>query len=161
MQKKVKMAFALLMCALNITVATAQFDYYANMTKLPYLNKKRSERVAQDNEFEKNESGQYANFGCSPLQLDGHGLDLEKFDLMTKGVITIVKDKDPIAFYVSIRRDGKILEDKKLPSCHKAVNKVNLSDILPHCKDGDLLILNPVDPNDWKAKRILKLLGGC
>ncbi len=161
MQQKVKFAFALLMCALNITVATAQLDYYATMTKLPFLNKKRSELVMQDNEFEKTEAGQYANFGCSPLQLDGHALDLEKFDLMTKGVITIVRDKDPIPFYVSVRRDGKIIEHKKMLSCQKAVNQVNLSDILPFCKDGDVLILNPSNPNDWKAKRILKLLGGC
>ncbi len=161
MQKKVKIGFALLMCALNITVATAQLDYYATLTKLPFLNKKRSEMVVQDNEFVKNESGQYANFGCSPLQIDGHALDLEKFDLTTTGVITIVRDKDPIDFFVSVRRDGKIIENKKMPSCNKAVNRLNLSDIFPFCKDGDLLILNPVNPNDWKAKRILKLLGGC
>ena len=161
MQKKVKISFALLMCALNITVATAQLDYYANMTKLPYLNKKRTGMVLLDNESVKTEAGQYANFGCNPLQLDGQALNFEKFDLESKGILTIVKDKDAISFYVSVRRDGKIIENKKMPSCNKAVNQVNLSDIFPFCKHGDELILNPANPDDWKAKRILKLLGGC
>jgi hypothetical protein len=44
---------------------------------------------------------------------------------------------------------------------NKELYKINLSDIFPFCKDGDLLIVKPARAEDWASKRILKLLGGC
>jgi hypothetical protein len=68
----------------------------------------------------------------------------------------------PIPFYVSIRRNGVIVEDNKMNFLNKQLYKVNLSDVFPFSKPGDVLIINPVNPEDWKAKRILKLLNmGC
>jgi hypothetical protein len=68
-----------------------------------------------------------------------------------------------IPFYVYLRRNGAII---KLPG-EEAMKpqhvKVDISTILKHAAPGDQLIIEPVNKEDWQAKRILKLLegGGC
>ena len=111
--------------------------------------------------------GQDANFSCNPLVLNGKPLDYSQFSWGTTGELSVVKgnseskDAQRIPFYVSIRRNGEIIVDKKMPFLDKALYKVNLSDLQPFSRPDDVLIINPVRREDWKAKRILKLIGGC
>jgi hypothetical protein len=175
MKEKSKWLFVFLLCAFTITVAGAQsLESYAHMTTIPWFriwaNPPRlthAQEVMQDNELVRHEIGQDANFYANPLQINGKALDYNVFDMSTKGVLTVVKgnpdskEAQPIPFYVSIRRNGKIVKDKKMSFLNKALYKVNLSDIFPLSEQGDVLILNPVNVADWKAKRLLKLLGGC
>ena len=98
--------------------------------------------------------------------LDGKELDYGKFTLFSEGVLTVVrgnpqtKDLTPIPFYVSIRRNGKIITDKKMLFANKSLKKIDLAEIFAFARYGDLLIIKPARPEDWRAKRILKLTGG-
>jgi hypothetical protein len=183
MKENRKYVFAFLLIALNALLSEAQsLESYAEYAtnhgyaKVDYLIKtkvyKLSEKdihaqaVMQDNEIVRNTVGQNTYFASNPLLLNGQMLDYGNFDWSSKGILTVVKgnpeSKDAVAvpFFVSIRRNGKIIENKKMPFLNKAVYKINLSDIFLFCKEGDVLIVNPSKVEDWKAKRILKLLGG-
>ena len=60
-------------------------------------------------------------------------------------------------------RGSKILENKKMLFANKFLERINLFDILPFAKEGDVLIVKRVRAEDFPAKRILKLTngGGC
>lgn len=180
MQVKVKILVALFVGALNFTAAEAQsFETYAQrlmleMTTLPFYRAltrppflTHAQQVMQDSEFEQKTVGQDANFYANPLLVNGKPLDYDTFDMFTNGILTVVKgnpaskDAKAIPFYLSIRRNGKIVTNKKMPFLNKALNRLNLSDFFPFVEFGDVLIINPVNPEDWKGKRILKLVGGC
>lgn len=175
MKEKSKWLFALLVSVFSTTVADAQsLESYANLTTIPFFriwaNPPRlthAQEVMQDNELVRHEIGQDANFYANPLQINGKALDYNIFDMSTKGILTVVKgnpdskEAQLIPFHVSIRRNGKILVDKKMSFLNKTLYKVNLSDIFPFSQYGDVLIVNPAREGDWKAKRLLKLLGGC
>jgi hypothetical protein len=180
MQKKAKFLAVLLVAALNITVADAQsFSSYvqqmvSNMTTLPFYRAltrppllTHAQQVMQDNEFERKTVGQDANFYANPLLVNGKPLDYDTFDMFTNGILTLVKgnpaskDAKAVPFYLSIRRKGKIITDKKMPFLNKALYRLNLSDFFPFVEFDDVLIINPVNAEDWKGKRILKLVGGC
>ncbi len=186
MKKITKYGFAFLLVAFNTVLSDAQ-DAYSfvadvnnnvqhNATSIDYLIKTKvykltekqihAQAVIQDNELVRNTIGQNTNFNTNPLQLNGQMLDYGSFDMGSKGVLTVVrgnsesKDAETVPFYVNIRRNGKIIENKKMSFLNKVVYKINLSDVFPFCKEGDVLIVNPSRVEDWKAKRILKLLGG-
>ena len=175
MKEKSKSLFVFLLCAFSSTVADAQsLESYANLTTIPFFriwaNPPRlthAQEVMQDNELVRHGIGQDANFYANPLQINGKALDYDIFDMNTKGILTVVKgnpnskEAQTIPFYVSIRRNGKILVDKKMSFLNKTLYKINLSDISPFSQHGDVLVVNPVRAADWKAKRLLKLLGGC
>jgi hypothetical protein len=176
MEAKTKILFVVLAVLFNLNVTLAQngkdsfaelSQSFTNLTQFKFFYKetdyKRAKEVMQNNEFEKS--------GCSvqvnPLLVDGKALDYGAFDLNTKGMLSLVngqaetKNAQNIPFYVAIRRNGEIIEDKKMSFLNKELYKINLSDIFSFCKDGDLLIIKPARAEDWMAKRILKLLGGC
>jgi hypothetical protein len=138
------------------------FKVWANPPRLTH-----AQEVMQDNELVRNDIGQDANFSTNPLLINGKLLDYNTFSLGTQGILTLVrgnsasKEAQPIPFSISIRRNGKIVEDKKMSFFNKTLYKVNLSDIFSVSQHGDILIVNPVGKEDWKAKRLLKLLGGC
>jgi hypothetical protein len=175
MQRKKKILLTLLACALSTIVAEAQpLASYAEMTTVPWFRVlaqpprlTHAQEVMQDNELVQQKIGQDADFYANPLLINGYSLDYDTFDANTKGILTVVKgnpdskDAQPIPFYVSLRRNGKIVNDKKMSFLNKVLYKVNLSDIFPFSKFGDVLIVNPVRAEDWKAKRLLKLVGGC
>jgi hypothetical protein len=177
MERKMKYLFmGLMLLFTKSTFAQNNSNVVASITKLnwfynpdfEYFKRKRAKEVMQDNELERHEVGQYENFNTNPLQLNDKTLDYGTFDLSSNGILTLVKGNlitvkaTPISFYVSIRRNGKILNDKKMLFLNKALYKINLSEIFPFSKEGDMLILNPVNVENWKAKRILKLIwGGC
>lgn len=183
MKEITKYGFIVLFIAFNTLVAGAQgLESYAdysishNTTTVKYLIKRNvyklseqqihAQEVMQNNELVQNTIGQNVHFYANPLQLNGQLLDYGTFDMSNKGVLTVVrgnpesKDAQAVPFYVSIRRNGKIVENKKMSFLNKAVQKINLSDIFPFCEQGDVLIVNPSRAEDWKAKRILKLFGG-
>jgi hypothetical protein len=177
MERKMKYLFMGLMLIFTKS-AFAQYNdnVVASITKLNWFynpefekfRQQRAKEVAQDNEFEHHDVGENENFSSNPLMLNGNSLDYGNFNLQSKGVLTLVKGNlltvkvTPIPFYVSIRRNGKILDDKNMLFLNKTLYKINLSKIFPFSKDGDMLIINPVNVENWKAKRILKLIsGGC
>ncbi len=175
MQAKTKYLIVFLLFALNFTALNAQglTSYFNFMTKLkltaPYLSLDMRQEVKQNNEFLRTSNGEGTLFNANPLLINGKTLDYGAFDLNTTGVLSVVqgepesKDAKPIPFYVSIRRNGEIIADKKMSFLNKALYKIDLSDIFLFSKPGDMLIINPARSEDWRAKRILKLLGtnGC
>lgn len=175
MKSKTKFLFAFLLFALSFTALNAQVgvSYADYMTRLrltpPYLTKDMRQEVKQNNEFLRTNNGEGTLFHANPLLVNGGSLDYGAFDLNSTGVLSVVqgepesKDAKPIPFYVSIRRNGQIIADKKMPFLNKTLYKIDLSDIFLFSKPGDMLIINPARSEDWRAKRILKLLGtgGC
>ncbi len=175
MLAKTKYLFVFLLFALNFTALNAQagVSYADYLTSLrltaPFLTKDMRQEVKQNNEFLRTPNGEGNLFHANPLLLNGELLDYGAFDLNSKGVLTVVKgdpeskDAKPIPFYVSIRRNGEIISDKKMSFLNKTLYKIELSDIFSFSKPGDMLIINPARSEDWRAKRILKLLGtgGC
>ena len=175
MQKRIKYLFLILVCASNAHVTFAQ-DYsyftqrYARLRGDFYLSAsdKIANEVLQNNEFERNEGGQESVIPSNPLLLDGKKVDFSRFSLQSTGLLTVVKSIPvtgevlPISFYVSLRRNGKLLDDKKMRFTNKPLDKIELAEIFAFAKEGDMLILTPVKKEDCMAKRILKLIfNGC
>jgi hypothetical protein len=173
MEAKIKYLCIGFLIALNVGGLNAQTGdaVYAavtpfNWTPIAYNVKSKADRakdVMQNSEFE--QTGSLSN-GCNvwgnPLLLDGKTLDYGTFALESKGILSVEKSAMPIPFTIAIRRNGKMIEDKKMLFLNKSLYKVNVSDIFPHCKQGDMLIIKPVRPEDWQMKRILKLThDGC
>jgi hypothetical protein len=177
MEKKMKYLFmGLMLIFATNAVAQNNSDAVVSITKNSFFykqspedfKKERAKEVTQDNELERHEVGKNENFSSNPLMLNGKTLDYGDFNMQSKGTLTLVKgnlitiNTTPISFRVSIRRNGVILNDKKMFFLNKTINKINVSEIFPFCKEGDMLIINPVNVENWKAKRILKLIwGGC
>jgi hypothetical protein len=168
MTAKIKNLALGLALILNLHAAYAQNSVsYINMTKLDAFY---SNSVLQNPEFSCSDNSSQTNFVSNPLYLNGQAMDVNKFSLESKGVLTlvIVKDKSetrestPVPFYVSIRRNGKILDAQEMPFLNKEIFEINLADIFAFSKQGDMLIIVPAKAEDWKAKRILKLFNkGC
>jgi hypothetical protein len=175
MQKKIKWLCCFWVVFTATTMAhTQSLDAYAQMTTIPWFkvwaNPPRlthAQEVMQDSELSRNDMGKDANFSANPLQINGKMLDYNTFDLSTRGMLTVVKgnpnskEAQAVPFSISIRRKGKILTDKKMAFLNKTFYKIDLSDIFKFSEHGDILIVNPTRTEDWKAKRLLKLLGGC
>lgn len=121
----------------------------------------RANAVMQDNEFDRSEVGQDANIFCNPLLLGGSSLDYETFGRSSTGVLSLSRGEPGsphstlIPFRVHLRRNGKLLEAGFSAS---ETYKVELAGIMSVSRAGDLLIIDPVNKEDWKAKRILKIL---
>ena len=118
-----------------------------------------------DNEFAY--SGQaVGTFYCNPLILDGMAFDYNAFTLESKGELKLIKG-DPksgkvteIPFYLRIRRNGMPIAHP----CGEGVifSRIEISAILKAARNGDELIVEPVNKEDWPAKRIIKIGGdGC
>jgi hypothetical protein len=97
--------------------------------------------------------------------LEGVAFDYNAFTLESKGALTLIKG-DPksgkvveIPFYLNLRRNGKLLTHP----CGEGVifAKAEISTMLEIAQDGDELIVEPVKKEDWPAKRIIKIGGGC
>ena len=174
MQTRMKFLFLFLTVIFYLNLASAQSSDFVltDLTRMYLFYNSRpvnhAKEVMQDNELEKNALGENANISWNPLLLNGKVLDYDMFFLESKGVLTLVKGKPetdeatPIPFYISIRRNGKIFEDKKMTFLNKSLYKINLSALSTFTKNGDILIIKPARAEDWKAKRILKLIAnGC
>jgi hypothetical protein len=126
----------------------------------------RAQEVMQDNELEIGVES-IGSFFCNPLQLNGYSLDYGKFNIAAKGKLTLIKGNAVtgmpmlIPFYIYLRRDGKILGPQSDKALKKKLWQIDLPPLLMYAEPGDQLIIEPVNKEDWQAKRILKLLGGC
>jgi hypothetical protein len=183
MQKQRTFGLILLALLLNISSVFSQDStqvsgafsqvgdsYYSSKAKLKatYFDEIAADKygyeVMQNSEFE--QPGQLLYKPFNSLLINEKPLDYRNFSLFTEGVLSVL-DSSPssntakeIPFYVSIRRNGKILEDKKMLFMNKKLDKINLDEIFAFAKYGDLLIIKPVRAEHWRAKRILKLIGG-
>jgi beta-lactamase regulating signal transducer with metallopeptidase domain len=102
-------------------------------------------------------------FHCSPLLIDGRPVDRTRLTVETHGTLTLVHG-DPssatatrIGFRVSLRRDGKIVDDPKAALLNRALLEADLGKVLAFARPGDQLVVDPVDAGDWRAKRIIDL----
>ncbi|HEX5171503.1 MAG TPA: hypothetical protein VFW11_20135 [Cyclobacteriaceae bacterium] len=105
------------------------------------------------------------NFYCNPLVLDGVAFDYNSFTLESKGELKLTKGDAKtgkvvdIPFYLHLRRNGMLITHP----CGDGVifSKIEISAILKAAKDGDELIIEPVNKKDWPAKRIVRIGDKC
>lgn len=99
-----------------------------------------------------------------PLFLDGQPVDGQTFPVETRGILTVVLDEPilttgrRIAFSVSLRRGGKIVE---APLQGRTVFELDLGQVLAGARKGDELTIDPADPRHFSARRIIRLGDGC
>ena len=115
------------------------------------------------NEFVPQPAGR--SFDCNPVRLDGRPLSWQTFSTESRGALTLVhgdppsRTETPIAFTIALRREGQVLRDPSMAFVSRVLYQVELAEVLVHARPGDHLIIDPVDKNDWRAKRIVAL--GC
>ena len=152
--------FLLLSFVLNVCIASGQSlaSFYRSNSN------EKGKEVVQDNEFERGEIGQAESIFCNPLLLDGHLLNYGNFTINTKGELELIKgepgssESTKIPFFILLRRDGEIIENKSMEFLHKQLYEIEISTVLAFSQPGDQLIITPVNKVDWKAKRILKII---
>jgi hypothetical protein len=118
----------------------------------------------QDNELQRKVVGQTEDIHCNPILLDGEPLDYETLNLESTGELTMVigdpnhPNAERIPFYVQLRRNNSLghIGDMK-NYLTQSVYVLAVSKVLANAKGGDLLIITPTRPQDWKAKRIIKI----
>jgi hypothetical protein len=104
-------------------------------------------------------------FYCNSLTLDGLAFSYFGFTLESKGELKLIKGDSKsyktveIPFYLRLRRNGM-----PVPlACgdDTIYSKAEVSIILKVAQDGDELIVEPVNKEDWPAKRIIKIGDKC
>lgn len=157
-KKSFSMFFLLATCCASFTFAQS----FRSFSSLP--NPYCLELQKRNNEFAY--SGQTEGiFHCNPLMLEGQPLDYFAFGLESRGELKLIKGDAKsgniveIPFYLHLRRNGVPV---KYP-CGEGVifSKVEISAILEVAQDGDELIFEPVNKEDWPAKRIIKIGDKC
>jgi hypothetical protein len=103
-------------------------------------------------------------FYCNSLMLEGMAFNYFAFSLESKGELKLVKGElksgkaVEIPFYLRLRRNGVLVP----LSCENVIfSKAEISNILKDAQDGDELIVEPVNKEDWPAKRIIKIGDKC
>lgn len=139
--------------------------FYEDILNLPNRVEK-AQAVMYDNEIEQSEEGRDAIFFPNPLLLNGKPLEYADFSGASKGVLTVVEGNPEspaatkIPFMIYLRRDGVIIKQGK-SDINREVFEIEISTVLALAKNGDHLIIAPARKKDCKAKRILRVLGGC
>ena len=131
-----------------------------------YLNFAQPKEVtAIDNEFNRSGFVLPSEVYCNPLLLNGKPLDYEQFNLNSTGELTLVlgnpegPNPERIPFYVQLRRREGLNQLADLNYLNQSVYSLEVSRVLSNASSGDLLIITPTNPVDWKAKRILLIKG--
>ena len=145
-----------------VTLISVAQSWPAQQAWIPaYLH---ATQVLQDDELTgKSAIADASEFYWNPLLVNGTMLDYNKFTISSRGLLSVAKGNpsnpkaEKIPFAAFIRRQGKIIQTW---SDEKGIYEIDIEKLLIHAKSGDQLIIDPVHPKDWKAKRILKLLGG-
>lgn len=131
---------------------------------MPYSEEflqERREQIRQDNEFNRNEAGKHTNIHVNCLILNTSPMDIAFFSSKSWGILSVVRGKPgsgsetPLPFRIYIRRNGAIIHN---PLYENPLYEVSISRVLAVAKPGDQLIIDPVNMEDYKAKRILKLI---
>lgn len=157
-RKSVTIFFLLSTCCASLTWAQT----FRSFSSFP--NPNCLELQKRINEF--TYSGQPEGiFYCNPLMLDGEEFDYLAFGLESKGELKLVKGDAKsdtmveIPFYLHLRRNGVRVP---LP-CGEGVafSKVDISAVLKVAQNGDELIVEPANKEDWPAKRIVKIGDKC
>lgn len=138
---------------------------YEDLLNLPDRVAK-AKAITLDNEFQENEEGKNSNFYSNPLLLNGLPLEYADFSPFSEGRLTVVEGNPAssaaksIPFKIYLRRGGKIIHEGASDT-KREVTETELSKILSIARDGDHLVIEPARKKDWKAKRILRVPGGC
>ncbi len=158
-----KKSHALLLILVTLIVSPAFAQPFLGVD--PWPESERAKNVRQDNEYVVNDKA-VDNYFYNPLVLDGKALDYNKFSIQTSGELTLIKGLSAtgkviqIPFYVYLRRNGTIVNVPGEERSKVKYMKIEISTILEHAREGDHLIIEPANEEDWQAKRILKLLDG-
>lgn len=117
-----------------------------------------------DNEFV-NTAPSIGYFYCNPLRLNDGTFNSNALTLETTGELKLIKGAPEtgklveIPFYLHLRRNGKLVD--RLCGENESFSKAEISTILKVAQDGDELIIEPVNKEDWPAKRIVKIGDKC
>lgn len=147
------------------TWVTNADKFYEDILNLPNRVEK-AQAVMYDNEIEQSEEGRDGNFSSNPLLLNGKPLEYADFSGASKGMLTVVEGNPEsptttkIPFMIYLRRDGAIIKQGK-SDINREVFEIEISEVLALAKNGDHLIIAPARKKDCKAKRILRVVGGC
>jgi len=145
-------------CCASITWAQSYESVYSFLNPDCPWQKKRHNELTY--------SGQpNGNFYCNPLLLDGVEFDYILFGLESKGELKLIKGDAKsgkiveIPFYLHLRRNGALITHP----CGNGVifSKIEISIILKAAQNGDDLIIEPVNEEDWPAKRIVTIGDKC
>lgn len=97
------------------------------------------------------------SFHYNPLLLNGKSMNIEKFSLVSKGVLSMItqnpksEGREKIPFLIYLMRAEKIVDARSYAYRHPVMS-VELSEILKSAKVGDRLVIEPAD-NDTKSGR--------
>jgi len=164
---RVTMFSAFMLVILTTTSSLGQNSLTSNPFENMFEKSLKAQEIIRDNELEPNEIGQFEDFFCNPLLLDGKPLDYESFSINSKGELALVNGDSESAesvlvpFHILLRRNGTTLQGAKMDFLNVEHNRIELSKVLTFAKPGDQLIINPVNKEHWRAKRILNLFDGC
>ncbi|MEQ9102032.1 MAG: hypothetical protein RIF36_26070 [Imperialibacter sp.] len=123
--------------------------------------KERRDQIIQDNEFVRNEVGRHTNIHVDCLLLNGVPFDVALLDTKSWGLMSLVRGKpgspeqEHIPFRAYLRREDIIIYNAFFQN---PVYEVSVSKVLSGAKPGDVIIVEPVRDEDYKAKRVLKLI---
>lgn len=115
--------------------------------------------VMQDNELKRSVDYSSSHVHYNPLLLNGKPLDYVAFTMFSRGSLQLIRETPesvkaiPILFHAYLRREREVIAKTDRPSY-----ELDLNLLLPKAKPGDQLIIDPANDEDWKAKRILKLI---
>jgi hypothetical protein len=147
-------------CICCATLAVAQpFHSFSS-----FVNPDCAQQEKRDNEFSYNGKPR-GDFFCNPLVLDGQPFQFRNFTLKSKGELRLIKGEPAtgkavdIPFFLHLRRNGILIPH--LCGDKIIFTKIEISMILKLALDGDELIIEPVNQEDWPAKRIVDIRGGC
>lgn len=155
--------FPLIIFLLTLSLSASSQNLTPYTSSYPYPSP-RAKEVIQNNEHNRSTLGRNADIYCNPLMLDGKPLDYNTFGIKSSGIFAL-KAGDPnspqaisIPFFITIRRNGQLLHNDQMFFNAQELFSIEISSVLAFTKPGDQLIIEPLSPEYWKAKRILKIL---
>lgn len=161
---KISLLSCLFFCTTaSLAVSQSFTDWYYVWTPPKHCNTS----VMQDNAPQREEVGQKTLIYCNPLLLNGQPFDYETFSISSRGILSVVEgapmsaEATAIPFKVYLKREGKLLENTATGLTQESKYTIEVADVLSHSQPGDLLIIDPIKKAHWKAKRIIKVAGGC
>jgi hypothetical protein len=162
-----KLSFLLMLITVITCSRVSAQDYFTSLNPFNQLQMSpRALDVKQDNEY-LSTGYEQGFFYDNPLMLDGKPLDYNVFNKKLTGELTVVKGAAvtgrtiQVSFYCYLRRKGEVVPVPGQES-NLGHTRLEISEILKHAKEGDLLVIESVNKVDGAVKRILKVLeGGC
>lgn len=100
------------------------------------------------------------SFYYNPLMLNGKSMNIEKFSLVAKGVLSMMGEnsgsgqREKIPFFIYLKRAGKIIDANAYTHNH-SVMSVEISEVLKSAKAGDQLVIDPVNKGEKAGRRVL------